>query len=193
MRYGLSFLILATLGALAWFQAPSLSGPEAETYDVDGVHSVVLFRITHFNLAAFHGRFNKVSGSFTVDEGATGSVDITIDADSVDTNNEKRDGHLKSPDFFNVKQFPEITFKSDSLERIDGNRYEAEGTLSLHGVSNPLKVQLERIGSGEGMGKHRTGFEAVFTIKRSEFGINYMPGALGDDVRLTVAIEGIRR
>lgn len=193
MRYGIGFLVAAALGAVAYLQAPSASAPGAETYDVDPVHSVVLFRITHLNVSAFHGRFNDIAGSFTVDDDGGGSVDITVKAESVDTGNQKRDDHLRSPDFFSVKQFPAITFQSKALKKLDGNRYEAKGTLGLHGVSKEVTVPLERIGSGEGMGQHRTGFEAVFTIKRSEYGMNYGPGALGDDVRLTVAIEGIRK
>jgi polyisoprenoid-binding protein YceI len=193
MRYGFGFVVAAALGAVAYFQAPSASAPGAETYDVDPVHSVVLFRITHLNVSAFHGRFNDVSGTFTVDDAGKGSVDITVKAGSVDTGNEKRDDHLRSPDFFNAEQFPAITFQSKELRKLDGKKYEAKGTLALHGESKEITVPLERIGSGAGMEDWRTGFEAVFTIRRSDFGITYGEGVLGDDVRMTVAIEGIRK
>ncbi len=190
MRLGIALLVVAAVAAL---QVPSASEPGAESYTVDPVHSVVLFRIEHLKVGAFHGRFDKISGSFTVDEAGAGSVEVTVDAASVNTGNEQRDGHLKSPDFFNVKQFPSITFKSNALKRVDGKTYEAVGQLTLHGVTKPLTVTLERIGSGKGMqGEYRTGFEAIFTIKRSDFGMNWRLDLLGDEVRVTVAVEGIR-
>src|SRR5438445_11716893 len=84
---------------------------DADDYKIDGVHSSVSFKVGHLGISWIHGRFNQVSGEFTVD-GNNSSFGLTIKADSVDTGNSKRDGHLKSPDFFNVKQFPLITFKS---------------------------------------------------------------------------------
>jgi polyisoprenoid-binding protein YceI len=141
----------------------------------------------------FYGRFNDIKGSFTVSDEGAGAVDITIRADSVDTNSEKRDGHLKGPDFFSVKQFPTIKFRSEELVSKDGKRYQATGTLTLHGVSKEITVDLERVGSGNAMGAYRTGFEGSFTISRSAYGMNWRPEALGDDVKLIVAIEGTRQ
>jgi polyisoprenoid-binding protein YceI len=193
MRKGMIFAGALVLGALAALQRPSASRPEAESYTVDPVHSVTLFRILHGNVGAFHGRFNSTAGTFTVQEGGTGAVKIVIDAASVDTHNEGRNKHLKSADFFSVEQFPEIVFEG-SLKHLSGNQYEAKGKLSLHGATKEVTVPMERIGSGEvpKMG-YRTGFEGVFTIKRSDYGMNYGPGMLGDEVRVTVAVEGVRK
>jgi len=193
MRRGIPVLI-AILLAVAWLARPTASAPARETYNVDAVHSVVLFRIQHLGVSYFYGRFNDIVGSFTVSEGkGAGAVDITIRADSIDTNSEKRDGHLKSPDFLSVKQFPTITFKSEKLVSKGGNRYEATGTLTLHGVAKEITVDLERVGSGNAMGAYRTGFEGSFTISRSAHGMSWRPEALGDEIKLIVAIEGTRQ
>src|SRR5690606_30561645 len=106
--------------------------------------------------------------------------------------NTKRDEHLRSPDFFSVKEYPEITFKSTSLKRTGEGAYEAAGTLTLRGQSKPLTVTLQQTGQGEGRGGVGViGLEGRFTIKRSEFGMEYGLGrGLSDDVELVVAIQG---
>lgn len=197
MRVGISVLLVAVLGAVVFLASPSASLPEAETYAIDAVHSTVLFRINHAGVSNFYGRFNDIAGSFTVAEGGTGSVSVTIPVAGVDTNNEKRDGHLKSPDFFSAEQFPEITFKSESLKHSGGNKYEAKGTLTMHGVSKEVELAMEHIGTkdlGE-RGGYRMGFEGTVTIKRSDFGMKYGidMGMLGDEVKLILGIEGVRQ
>jgi len=193
MRIGIPALALAVLVAVGWLQRPTASAPTRETFNVDAAHSVVLFRIQHLGVSYFYGRFNSIEGSFTVSDAGAGDVDITIRADSIDTNSEKRDGHLKGPDFFSVKQFPTITFKSEELVSKGGKRYQATGTLTLHGVSKEITVDLERVGSANAMGAYRTGFEGSITISRSAYGMKWRPEALGDEVKLIVAIEGTRQ
>ncbi len=198
MRVGLSVLLVAVLGAVAFLASPSASLPEAETYSLDAVHSTVLFRINHAGVSNFYGRFNEIEGSFTVTEGGTGTVSLTIPVGSIDTANEKRDEHLRSPDFFSAEQFPEITFKSDAVKNTGGNKYEAKGTLTMHGVSKEVTVSLERIGTrdlGEKFGGVRTGFDGTATFKRSDFGMKYGVdmGVLGDEIKLILGIEGIRK
>jgi len=198
MRVGISVLVVATLGAVVFLASPSSSLPQPENYAVDPVHSTVLFRINHAGVSNYYGRFNEIQGDFTVADGGTGSVSVTIPVASVDTANEKRDGHLKSPDFFSAEQFPEITFKSDALKSTGGSTYEAKGTLTMHGVSKEVTVALERIGTkdlGEKMGGIRTGFEGSVTIKRSDFGMKYGVdmGMLGDEIKLIFGIEGTRK
>lgn len=191
MRLGISFLSVAVLGAVVFLASPSASLPEAETYVVDPVHSTVIFRINHMGASNFYGRFNGIAGEFTLVEGGTGSVSVTIDAASVDTASEKRDGHLKSSDFFSVEEFPKITFKSDALKHLGGSKYEAKGTLTMRGVSKEVTVAAERIGVGEMQGRKITGFEGTVTIKRREFGMKYgLGGPLGDEVRLILSVEG---
>jgi len=198
MRVGISVLLVAVLGVAAFLASPSASLPDTETYEVDAVHSSIIFRINHAGVSNFYGRFNEISGTFTVAQGGTGSVSVTIPVDSVDTANEKRDGHLKSPDFFSAEQFPEITFKSDALKDTGGNKYEAKGTLTMHGVSKEVTIALEHIGTrdlGEKFGGVRTGFDGTVTFKRSDFGMKYGVdmGMLGDEIKLFLGIEGIRK
>lgn len=172
--------------------APAL----ASSYDIDTAHSTVLFKIRHLGVADFYGRFNGVSGTFTFDpaEPTKGSIDISVKADSVDTDNEKRDQHLMSPDFFNAKQFPVITFKSESVKKVGDKKFEVTGTLNLHGVSKKVTAAVDYIGAGDDpWGGYRAGFEARVSIKRSDFGITFMPGGLGENVDLIVALEGKRK
>lgn len=195
MRVGISVLLVAILGGVVFLASPSASLPEAETYAVDPVHSTLLFRINHMGVCNFYGRFNGIAGDFTVAEGGTGSVSVKIDAASVDTANKDRDDHLRGTDFFSVEQFPEITFKSDALKPAGGSKYEAKGTLTLHGVSKEVTLAAERIGSKDTKYGYRTGFEGTVTFKRSDFGMAYGidGGVLGDEVRLILAIEGVRK
>jgi polyisoprenoid-binding protein YceI len=141
-----------------------------------------------------YGRFNDVSGRYSFDpnDPSSSTFEVTIKADSVDTHSERRDQHLKSPDFFNAKQFPVIQFKSKSVRKTDDG-VEATGELSLHGVKKDVTVGIEHVGSGEDpWGNHRSGFVTTFAIKRSEFDMKFMMGPLGDEVTLLVNIEGIR-
>jgi polyisoprenoid-binding protein YceI len=163
----------------------------AASYKVDSVHSMVIFKVKHMGAGNFYGRFNQVSGTFTIDEAdpAKGQVDFQVKADSIDTANAKRDGHLKSGDFFNVVQFPSITFKGKEIKKA-GSAYEVAGDLTLLGVTKPLKARVEQVGSGEARGGGKiAGFEATFTVKRSDFGMSYGAGALGDEVSVIVSVE----
>lgn len=167
----------------------------AGDYQIDSVHTQVLFRVEHFGVSYQYGRFNKVTGSFSIDKQLDNSkVDIEIAANSVFTADKKRDLHLKSPDFFDAKQFPKITFESKSIEQTGDKTYQVTGELSLRGVDKPVSIELEHIGSGDDpYGNFRTGFEGRFEIKRSDFGMTYMLDGLGDQVTLILAVEAIRK
>ena len=139
---------------------------------------------------------NAFAGSFTVDEAnpAASRVELTVQVKSVDTNDEKRDQHLRSPDFFSVNQFPTMTFKSTSVSRGADETYEIKGDLTLHGVTKPVVLSMRKTGEGDDpWGNHRIGFEGTTKIKRSDFGMNKMMQAVGDQVWITVAVEGIRK
>lgn len=172
------------------------SAAEGVVYKIDDVHSSALFRVHHLGAGQFWGRFNAVSGTMTFAAGGQPTAfDVSIATDSVDTAEPKLDGHLKSPDFFNSKEFPAMTFKSASVtKKADGN-FEVTGELSMHGVTKPVTAALEVTGVADmGMGA-RAGVEAVFTVKRSDFGMKYglEKGTLGDSVRVVVSLEGIQR
>jgi polyisoprenoid-binding protein YceI len=163
----------------------------ADSYSVDPVHSSVSFQIEHFGISYVHGRFNKMKGEFTIDKDdpSKSSISLTIDADSVDTNNQQRDGHLKSPDFFNVKQFPTISFKSKSL-KADKDGYEVTGDLTMHGETKEISFKLNGGKQMEMKGQKRTGYWADLRLKRSDFGMKNMLEGIGDTVYISVGVEG---
>jgi polyisoprenoid-binding protein YceI len=168
----------------------------ADNYNVDPVHSFVTFRIQHLQVSYTYGRFNEPQGKLVIDESdaAKSSMEFTLQVDKVDTGNPGRDAHLKKADFFSAAEFPQITFKSTAIKKVDDKTWEVTGDLSLHGVTKSLTVQAKRIGTGPGMkGETRTGLETLFTIKRSDFGMNFMIPQIGDDVTLAVGIEAIKQ
>lgn len=169
-----------------------------DTYKIDPSHSAVVFKVNHLGFTHVYGQFPKVEGEFKVDgkKGEKESITVTVDANSITTHEAKRDKHLKNADFFDVKQFPTITFKSDSVTKKGGNKYEVKGQLSLHGVTKPVTFTLDRGRTGKDpWGNTRTGGDAQFTIKRSDFGMNYMQGEnqVSDEVTLFLAVEGIKQ
>ena len=183
---------VAALGLVMNIATPAFA---AETYDVDPVHSSVVFKVKHFGVYNY-GLFTDVAGSVTFDEKnvKNSAVDLTIKTDSVYTHVQKRDDHLKSPDFFNSKQFPTITFKSKSVKAKGADSFDVTGDLNLHGVTKSVTASFTRVGKAKGMkGETRSGGEAMFKIKRSDFGMSYLPQVVADDISLIVAIEGIMK
>jgi polyisoprenoid-binding protein YceI len=187
--------VLAVLPLAVRAQKPD-EPSKPETFRVDPVHACVWFRINHLNIANFYGRFNEIGGTFILDKNDSKacSLDMEVKTASIDTNNADRDKHLKAPDYFDAEKHPTITYKSRRFKKVSDTRYEVLGDLTLRGVTKPLIIRLEHTGSGQDpWGNYRAGIETTFTIKRSDFGMTAMPGALGDEVRLTVALEGIRQ
>jgi polyisoprenoid-binding protein YceI len=196
-------MILKSLAALLVLGASSLVVPqdaegeealESGTYAIDGGHSSVLFRVTHLGVAPFWGRFNQIEGQVTLDveDPSNSEVSIVIPAESVDSNNADRDGHLKSPDFFSVKEFPELTFESTKVSQARDGVLRVTGDLSMLGESNVVSFDAHQIGHGErGRFGYRAGYEADFSITRSDFGMDFMVGMLGDEVRLIVSLETV--
>jgi polyisoprenoid-binding protein YceI len=167
----------------------------ADTFKIDPVHSSIAFSIQHLGITDFIGRFNDVSGTVVFDKAdpSKSSVEISIPVESIDTHNEKRDQHLKSPDFFNAKQFPMIVFKSKSVEA-SGEDYKVTGELMLHGATKPLTLEIKRVAEGQGMeGETRLGGGTRFKFKRSDFGMDFMQGPLGDEVTVFVSLEGVKQ
>lgn len=161
------------------------------SYATDNVHSSVIFRTTHAGVANFYGRFNTIEGTFTLAENpAESTFNFTIQTESVDTGNQGRDDHLRNPDFFNVKQFPTATFVSTGIVASADGPHTLNGNFTLNGVTRPISADLTFTGTGTFRNHQVAGFEAVFTIKRSDFGITTYLGAIGDEVTVTVAVEG---
>jgi polyisoprenoid-binding protein YceI len=190
----------AVVGLAAWNPAAVAPSPAPQptaggAYQVDAAHSSVVFRVKHAGASWFYGRFNEFSGSIEHDpeNPEASSVEVTIQAGSVDSNSERRDTHIKSPDFLSAKEFPAITFKSTSVKAA-GDDLEVTGDLSFRGVTKSVTAVVEHVGVGEFQGK-RSGFEAVLDIKRTDFGSDYgvAQGALSDEVRLIIALEGVQQ
>lgn len=184
-------LVVCILSALS----VTAAAQEPEAYAVDPSHAGISFKISHLGLSWVQGRFDELSGQFTLDRQnpANCSFELEAKTDSIDTNNRKRDDHLRSPDFFNSKQFPGITFKSTAIRAVkDG--YEVTGDLTLHGVTRPVTFLLSGGKTAEfPKGVQRTGFSGELSIKRSEFGINKFVGAVADIVHLEMSFEGTKK
>jgi polyisoprenoid-binding protein YceI len=185
--------IFMILGLLAVLSFPAAA---TETYEVDPVHSSAIFRIKHLGIAYVYGRLNDLSGTLKINDETPASsvVEIYAKTKNVDTFNSERDNHLRSPDFFHSKKFPMVSFKSKSFTRVSKDVYEVSGDLALLGVTRALTVKVQRTGDGKDpWGGFRIGFETTFTIRRSDFGMNFMMGGVGDEVRIILSIEGIRK
>jgi polyisoprenoid-binding protein YceI len=182
----LSLLIIGFAGSTQFVDA-------ADTYEIDTPHSIIIFRAKHNGISYNYGRFNEFTGEITMDEDVSKStVAFEVKTASVDTANKKRDQHLRSSDFFSAKQFPVITFKSTkvSMKEAEEDILEVTGDFELLGVKKSITVDVKITGRGKGRGgESLIGFESVFTVKRSDFGMTYGAGTVSDDIRLTVSIE----
>lgn len=181
---------------LALLLAAAPAARAAESYKVDPVHSSAVFRVRHANVGYVWGRFNDPGGSFVLDESdpAKSSFNMEIQVNNVDTHNAQRDTHLKSPDFFNAKQYPTITFKSASVTKGEGNVLQVTGALTIHGVTKTVTVPVEVTGKGQfPPGTARAGIEATFNVKLSDFEIKTMGGMIGEEARVVVALEGVKQ
>ena len=176
------FLAFPAIPALLALAIPA----GAESLSVDPVHSTAIFKIAHMGVSNFIGRFDALSGTVEWDGADPSKVAITYDikTDSVDTNFEKRNQHVKSADFLDAKQFPDITFVSTAVKK-SGDDFAVDGNLTLHGVTKPISITVKKTGEAGG----RLGFWTVFTVKRSDYGVTFMPDKLGDEVEVTLSTE----
>lgn len=167
----------------------------ADTFKIDPVHSSVAFSVVHLGVTNFYGNFKDVAGTVAFDpaDPAKSSVDISVPVESIDTRNDKRNQHLKSPDFFDAQKFPAMTFKSTKVEGT-GNNFKVTGDFTLHGVTKPLTVEFKKGPEGKGMqGEVRGGGETRFTIKRSDFGMTFMANAIADEINIVLSLEGVKQ
>jgi polyisoprenoid-binding protein YceI len=191
---------LVSAGAVVAMAGLALSANAADKFLLDPTHASVLFGVSHLGFSKTFGRFNKVEGAFTLDADAPekSSVVVTMDAASLDTNHEKRDEHLRGKDFFDVAQFPALTYKSTSVKLTGEKTAIVTGDLTMHGVTKsvPLDVTLVNVGPNP-MDPTKTkivaGFSARGTLKRSEFGMGYAAPVLGDDVEIIIEVDAIKQ
>lgn len=185
---------LTALFAVALMAAAAAPASAAETYQVDTVHSYILFKIKHLDIGYSYGRFNGATGELTWDDvnATIAAVAMQVNAKDVDTDVEKRDEHLRSADFFNAEKFTTISFQSTKIQKLAADSFEITGDLTLLGQTRPVTVSARHTGAGQDpWGKFRRGFETEFTIKRSDWGMDFMLEGLSDEVDLTVSIEAI--
>jgi len=162
-----------------------------ETYRIDAVHSNIGFRVRHL-MSKVTGRFGKVEGTVFINSQdlTKSSVDVTIDVASVTTNDDKRDGHLKSPDFFDAARFPTITFKSTSIREVAKGRLEVTGVFTMKGVTKTLVLPITSLGTAADPWKNIVaGFEGELKLNRQDYGVSYGPGLVGDEVEIDLNVE----
>jgi len=190
-----------TLGALA-LAVPLAASAAPENYTLDPYHTFPHFAVEHFGVSMFWGRFDRSSGKCMIDRAAKkASLELTVNTASVSTGENDKgsrprslDEHLRSADFFNVAEFPRMTFKAADVKFNGDNPAEISGELTLLGVTRPLTLKVERWVCKDNPfnKKPMCGGNASGALKRSDFGMKYALPAVSDEVRLTVGFEGYR-
>jgi len=190
-------LLPATIAAAALaLLLPSLAAAEARTYALDRSHSKVSFTIRHL-MSEVDGRFRDFDGSITYDPQAPerSRVEVTIQAASIDTSNDRRDGHLRSADFFDVEKHPTLSFESTSVQRESADTLRVTGNLSIRGVTKQVTIPVRITGQMPYRGGEKVGFASDFTVDRKEYDVTWnraldQGGALlGDEVAVSIRVE----
>jgi polyisoprenoid-binding protein YceI len=186
--------------ALAAFTRPAAADP---TWEIDPAHTRIEFSVRHMMISNVHGEFGKFSGSVVGDEKSptTAVVKATVQADSIDTREPKRDTHLKSADFFDVEHNPTIIFNSKKIEAAGAGHWKVTGDLTLHGVTRDVVLDVEGPTAvvKDPMGNTRAGAHATTRINRKDFGMTWSKSLdggglmVGDDVDITIDVEGVKR
>lgn len=171
------------------------SASAADVYAYDGVHSSVSFKARHLGLSWIHGRFNAVDGQFSIDREhpEKSTFTLTIDVNSIDTANEKRDEHLRQADYFDAAKYPQIQFKSTKVKPIDGG-FEVTGDFTMHGTTKSVTFTMVGGKEIEVKGTKRVGFAVETVLKRSDFGFDPSAiGPIGDEALILIDCEGTRK
>lgn len=174
----------------------------ATTWDFDLSHSSVNFHVRHLMVSKVHGTFHKWGGNLVLDDQdiTKSKVDVTIEATSIDTKEEKRDGHLRSADFFDVEKFPQLTFKSTAVKKVSDEELEVTGDLTIRGETKSVVLKVENNGQvKDPWGGTRAGFSAKTSISRKEFGLHWNAVleaggvVVGDKIEINLEIEAIKK
>ena len=188
----INYLLLASVLAFGLLASANAA---VETYTIDPVHSSAGFTLRHM-VSRFTGSFTKVTGTITVDREnmEKSSVVAAVDVGSVNTANDKRNEHVKSPDFFDFAKFPTMTFKSKSWTKTGDDTYDVTGDLTIKDITKEVVLKVTSLGFSAGMkpGTTLSGWEATTTIKKSEFGLGgpaMLGKVLGDDVAVNIGVE----
>ncbi len=179
----------------------SFSGISAGPFEVDIAHSSVGFQIRHL-VANVNGSFRDFNGSFGFDEKKpeASKVSFKVKVATINTNEKKRDDHLRGEDFFDVKKFPEMSFESTKFSALGKNKYKLEGNLTIKGVTKKIVFDVDYMGTGKDpWGNTKSGFSATTEINRKDFGMNWNKNLdnggylLGDEVKITVNVEAVAK
>jgi polyisoprenoid-binding protein YceI len=172
------------------------------TWNIDPSHSTIAFSVRHMVVSKTRGRFNKWSGQlhFDAQNPAASSVAVDIDPASLDTADAQRDAHLRSPDFFDVEKYPTASFRSTKVEVAGKDRYRVAGDLTVHGITQPVVLDVTYEGSGKDpWGGERAGFSATTTIERKNFGLEWNKALetggllVGEKVELNLEVEAVKQ
>lgn len=190
-----SRLLLALLLPVSAFAAP-------ETYNLDPTHTIPNFTIQHLGMSTVYGHFERATGKVTIDRAAkTGSIEVKVPTATISTGDAKRtdggrsrDEHLRTTDFFNVAEYPDMTFKSTKMNFVGDKVASIDGTLTLLGTSKPVTLTATSFNCGANpmSKKEMCGTDLTATIKRSDFGMKYALPAIGDEVKLMIAVEAYK-
>jgi len=170
-----------------------------KTYKIDKAHSEIVFQVRHL-LTRVRGRFSEFDGTISYDEAnpERSSVDVRIQAASVDTNEPDRDKHLRTGDFFDVEKFQTLTFKSTRVRKKGDERFDVDGDLTIHGVTRPVTLTATFLGKAKDpWGNERLGFEAETAINRKDFGLAWNAALetggflVGDEVKISVSVQAL--
>jgi len=188
-----------SLVALLMLAVPMVASAKEESFTIDPYHTYPHFKINHLGFSTMMGHFGKTSGTIVMDRKAgKGSVDIVIDAASVYTGMQKRDDHLRSPDFLNVMEFPEITYKAGAVEFHHGGKMATvHGDLTILGTTKHVALEVASINCGihpmdPKKEKYVCGFDVSAKFKRSDFGMTFALPAIGDEMELFFGVEAVR-
>ena len=169
---------------------------QAGTWQIDPNHSAAQFSVRHLGVSTVRGAFMKVTGSATYDpaDPAKNTVDVSIDANSVDTRVQMRDNDLRSPNFLDVQKYPTITFKSKQAKSAGPGKMQIVGDLTIHGVTKEVTLDVDGPSAPikDPWGNQRIGASASTKVNRKDFGVNGAPGGVGDDVQITIDVEMVK-
>ena len=171
------------------------AGFPLDKFAIDPDRSYIVFRVKYLGITFVDGKFTHAMGRYISpnDESGKVEIDVRVRVMDIDTGNVARDERFQSPDFFHAEKYPWITFKSVSIVPLDAVSFRVAGDLSFHGVTRSIEMEAFKTGAGsDEQGQTRAGFQSTFTIRRSEYGMKKLMGGFGDQVELTVCVEGVR-
>jgi polyisoprenoid-binding protein YceI len=175
----------------------SFGSAQTETYtSADPAHSFVYYNVNYANFGREFGRFSKFDYTIVRDttDVTKSTIELNVDATSMDSGVDKRNSDITGPDFLNVAEFPTISFKSTSVKDMGDGNLEVTGDLTVRGTTKPVTATVEYLGEGEGgQGEYRVGYYAELVFKRQDYGIDWLTGVIGDDITLMVSLSGIRQ